>query len=128
MKPNARRSRSISDISSFNTVSVLSSYPIRVRALCVEEPQLGCRFHAWLTRLTEHARETRHVHKAPCPFLVSAMTPGSKTGPTTPSIPKVPFPYMPSRTRGDKRPKGDMRLCTTANINIILDILNAIKN
>ena len=37
MAPNAHRSRSISDIST----SVLSVYTTRVRALCVEEPQLG---------------------------------------------------------------------------------------
>ena len=38
--PNAHRSHSISDISSFSTVSVLSFYTIHVRALCVKEPQL----------------------------------------------------------------------------------------
>ena len=38
----AHRSRSISDVSSFSTVSVLSFYPIRVRALCVKQPQVGC--------------------------------------------------------------------------------------
>ena len=32
---------SISDVSSFSTVSILSCYPIREVALCVEEPQLG---------------------------------------------------------------------------------------
>ena len=42
MEPNAHRSRSMSDVSSFSTVYVLSVYPIRVRALCVVEPQLGC--------------------------------------------------------------------------------------
>ena len=42
MGPSAHRSHSISDVSSFSTVSVLSFDPIRVRALCVEEPQLGC--------------------------------------------------------------------------------------
>ena len=35
-------SRSILDVSSFGTVSVLSFNPIRIRALCIEEPQLGC--------------------------------------------------------------------------------------
>ena len=39
--PNPRRSRSILDVSSLSTVSVLSFDPIRVRALCVEELQLG---------------------------------------------------------------------------------------
>ncbi len=38
--PNAHRSRSISDVSSFSTVSVLSFEPIRMRALCVEERRL----------------------------------------------------------------------------------------
>ena len=38
MAPNAHRSRSISDVSSFSTVSVLSFDPIRVMALCVEVP------------------------------------------------------------------------------------------
>ena len=42
MGPNAHRSRSISDVPSFSMGSVLSCYPIRARALCVEEPQLGC--------------------------------------------------------------------------------------
>ena len=42
MGSNAHRSRSILDVLSFSTVPVLSCYPIRVRALCVEEPQLGC--------------------------------------------------------------------------------------
>ena len=41
MGPNAHRCRSISDVLSFSTVSVVSFDPIRVRALCVEEPQLG---------------------------------------------------------------------------------------
>ena len=36
------RSHSISDISSFNMVSMLSFDPIRVRVLYVEEPQLRC--------------------------------------------------------------------------------------
>ena len=40
--PNAHRSRSNSDVASFSTVSVLSFYPIRVRALRAEEPQLRC--------------------------------------------------------------------------------------
>ena len=42
MGSNAHRSRLILDVSSFTMVSVLSFYSIRVRALCVEEPQLGC--------------------------------------------------------------------------------------
>ena len=41
MGPDAHISRSISDVSSFSIVSVLSFDPIRVRALCVEEPVLG---------------------------------------------------------------------------------------
>ena len=36
------RSRSVLDVLSFSTVSVLSFYPTCVRALSVEEPQLGC--------------------------------------------------------------------------------------
>ena len=40
MEPNAHRSRSISDVSTFSTVSVFSFDPIRVRALCVEEPSI----------------------------------------------------------------------------------------
>ena len=36
------RSRLISDVSLFNTIYVLSFYFIRVRALCVEVPQLRC--------------------------------------------------------------------------------------
>ena len=39
---NANRSRSISAVSSFSTVSILRFDYIRVRALCVDEPQLGC--------------------------------------------------------------------------------------
>ena len=39
--PNAPRSRSISDVSSCSTISVLSFYTIRVRALSVCYPQLG---------------------------------------------------------------------------------------
>ena len=35
VEQNAHRSRSISDVSSFSTVSVLRFYMIRVRALCV---------------------------------------------------------------------------------------------
>ena len=42
MGPNAHRSRSISDVSSLSTVSVLRFDPIRLRAPCVEESQLGC--------------------------------------------------------------------------------------
>ena len=42
MEPNAHRSRSIADVSSFSTVSLLIFYTIRVRALHVDEPQLGC--------------------------------------------------------------------------------------
>ena len=38
VEPNAHRSRSISDVS----LSVLIVDTIRVRALCVDEPQLGC--------------------------------------------------------------------------------------
>ena len=34
---NAHRSCSISDVSSFSTVSVLSFDPVRMKALCVEE-------------------------------------------------------------------------------------------
>ena len=45
MGPNARRSRSISDVSSFSTVSVLSVYPTRVGALCVEKPQLDVKMY-----------------------------------------------------------------------------------
>ena len=48
MVPNAHRSRSISDVSSFSTVSVLSLYAIRVNALCVQKPQLGCIGHVSL--------------------------------------------------------------------------------
>ena len=40
MGPNAPRFRSIADVSSFIMVFVLRFYTIRVRALCVEEPQL----------------------------------------------------------------------------------------
>ena len=40
MEPNDHRSRSVSDVSSFSTV--LSFYTIRVRALCVQEPQFRC--------------------------------------------------------------------------------------
>ena len=39
MGPKAHRSRSNSDVSACSMVSVLSFDPIRVRALCVEEPQ-----------------------------------------------------------------------------------------
>ena len=42
MGPNAHRSRSISDVSSFSTVSVLCSNSTRVRVLCAEETQIGC--------------------------------------------------------------------------------------
>ena len=42
MGPKVHRFRSISDVSSFSTVSVLSFDPILVRALCVGEPRLGC--------------------------------------------------------------------------------------
>ena len=42
MEPNTHISRSISDVSSFSTVSVLSFDPILKRALCVEVPQFGC--------------------------------------------------------------------------------------
>ena len=88
------------------------------------------RLHAWLPRLTAHARETRHVHNAPCPFHVSATMPGSKTGPTNQSMSM--FPQMPRTTprghnRDDDGQKGDVRLCTTANINSILGFLKAIK-
>ena len=38
MGPNAHKSRSIAKVSSLSTASVLSFDPIRVRALCVEEP------------------------------------------------------------------------------------------
>ena len=48
MESNAHRSRSISDVSSFSTVSVLSFYDIRVRALRVQKPQLGCIGHVSL--------------------------------------------------------------------------------
>ena len=42
MERNAHRSRSISNVSSFSTVYVfIRFYPIRVRALYVEKPQLG---------------------------------------------------------------------------------------
>ena len=42
MEPNAHRSRSISDVSSFSSVSVLGFYPIRERALCVlKSPSSG---------------------------------------------------------------------------------------
>ena len=90
------------------------------------------RLHAWLTRLTAHARETRHVHNAPCPFHVSATMPGSKTGPTNQSMSM--FPQMPRTTprgynRDDDGQKGDVRLCTSiTNINSILGFLKAIKN
>ena len=42
VEPNALRSRAISDISSFSMVSIVSFYTIRVRALCVQVPHLGC--------------------------------------------------------------------------------------
>ena len=37
MEPILHRSRSISDVSSFSTTLFKSCYPIRVRALCVED-------------------------------------------------------------------------------------------
>ena len=38
----------VTHVSSFSTVSVLSYDPIRVRALCVEEPQLRCISSAYI--------------------------------------------------------------------------------
>ena len=58
MEPNAHRSRSISDVSSFNTVSVLNLYHICLRALCVEEPKLGCISSVVSLSLNQHKHLT----------------------------------------------------------------------
>ena len=59
---NPHRSRSISDVSSFSTVFILRFfYPIRVRALRVEEPQLGCISSGWHNFVViRHSLKERH--------------------------------------------------------------------
>jgi len=42
LPPDGTKRAQISDVASFSAVSVLSFDPIRVRALSIEEPQLGC--------------------------------------------------------------------------------------
>ena len=42
MGPAVRRSHLNSDVPSFSAVYILNFEPISLRALCVEEPQLGC--------------------------------------------------------------------------------------
>ena len=60
MEPNAHRSRSVSDVASVSTVSVLSCYTIRdVRAMCIEEPRLG-----WISSgITRHRLRTTKPKK-----------------------------------------------------------------
>ena len=60
MGPNTHRSRSISDVLSFSTVSVLGFDPIRVRALYVEEPQLRC-ISSGFTNNTISYRALSHI-------------------------------------------------------------------
>ena len=52
MGPKAYRSYSISDVSSFSSVSVLSFDPVRVSAQCVGEPQFGCSSSVMDTSIT----------------------------------------------------------------------------
>ena len=55
---NAHRSRLISEVSAFSSVTVLSFDPIRVRALCVEEP--SSIVLAMVQHLTHNAQRTTH--------------------------------------------------------------------
>ena len=72
MGPNAHKSRSISDVSSFSTIAVLSFGPIRLRALCVEVPQPGWGILKGGPQLADRAETADHIHKdatdryAPC--------------------------------------------------------------